>query len=147
MILIGGIQQTYFPAAVKTDKKNLISINFNPINFQRYMRVGTHLGHDDLKGQLAQSIVYRENYCQNAPIICCVLLIKTIQNTILINTDPGKLSLYMSIVMSKCYKYIRYQLAWIIAHSVNLNKKLITCYLHRLINSVSLPVLTEYRST
>ena len=63
----------------------------------------------------------------------------------IIDNNPGKLPLYMSIGMGRCYKYIRYQLAWIIVYSVNLNKKLIA-YCLRPLWSVSSPVLAKYRS-
>jgi hypothetical protein len=32
--------------------KNSISPNFNPNNFELYMRVGTHFGHDNINVQL-----------------------------------------------------------------------------------------------
>ena len=77
---------------LKTDNKiNSISTNFDPSNFQLYMRVGTHLWHDNLKGQLLQPTVYRETHLQNSPIICCTILLKTIKNMIFMNTDPNGL--------------------------------------------------------
>ena len=100
-----------FLTVVKTDNKNLISMNFNPINFQLYIRVGTHLGCKGLKGQLSQPTACRENKCQSTPIICCILLMKTIKNMIFISNDLGKLLFYMSIGIGRYSKYIQYQLA------------------------------------
>ena len=85
----------------------------------------------------------RETHRQNAPRAYCALLLKTIKNIISINADASKLPFSMDIGMSRYYKYFRYQLPWVIVHSVNLNNKLVTCYL-RLLRSVSSSVLDEY---
>ena len=56
------------------------------------MRVGTHLGHDNLKGQLSQSTVcQKKHHRQNVPIAYCALLLKTVKNKISMSTDTNKL--------------------------------------------------------
>ena len=65
------------------------------------MIVDAHLWYAEPKRQLPQLTVCQEYHCQSAPIAYCALLLKIINNTIFMNTDPSKLPLYMDIGISK----------------------------------------------